>query len=327
MKEQNEHIDIDALIAKELSGEISISEKQQLKSWESENESNAAYSEEMREVWSFVPDEPIWQPNAQETNSAWAKVQKQTQQTPKVIRLPRMLAFAASLALIISLTWWFTKDSSTNPEFLIAQTDEFPETVLLADGSTVKLMPYSKLRYPEIFEGVDRGVSLNGAAEFNVESDKTHPFKIQSGNSVIEVLGTSFYVSQEHDSVFVEVTEGVVELYAKTESNKPEKESVKIHKDESAFNTSIKPVVLKQAQDYHLHDLYFEATPLADVISQLEETYGQSIEVENQELLKCAYSAKLSQVNLYEVLEMLSLIFDVEIIESDNQILITGQGC
>ena len=73
--------------------------------------------------------------------------------------------------------------------------------------------------------------------------------------------------------------------------------------------------------------MYFESTDVSDVIEEIEGLYGVSLEIENPVFLRCKYSAKLSQVNLYEVLEMLSLIFDIEIIQSDKSILISGQGC
>ena len=329
MEEEKGHIDIDSLIAKELSGEISVSEKFALDRWIALSDENKTYVAEMHEVWSFVPNDPIWQPATEDTELAWKKVKAKTKTSkePRIIKLPRMLAFAASFALVISVAWWFSRESTTDINYILAQTEATSETISLADGSVVELMPYSSLSYPEAFEGTIRNVSLEGAAEFIVESDKAHPFIIESGQSVIEVLGTQFFVSQASDSVFVEVTEGIVELYAIEEMDKAKKQSVKIHKNESAFKAKAEPIVVKKALDYHLHDLFFEATAVSEVLTELESLYGVSIEIENEEFLSCTYSAKLSQVNLYDVLEMLSLIFDIEVIQTESQILISGQGC
>ncbi|WP_158563360.1 FecR family protein [Chitinophaga silvatica] len=67
-------------------------------------------------------------------------------------------------------------------------------SVVLSDGTRVTLNAASYLRYPTEFTGTERKVTLIGEAYFEVAEDEKHPFKVVSGNKVVEVLGTEFNV-------------------------------------------------------------------------------------------------------------------------------------
>lgn len=68
-------------------------------------------------------------------------------------------------------------------------------TLLLSDGTRVRLNAESKLIYPEVFVGTQRVVFLEGEAFFDVVSDESHPFIVQTRMGDIEVLGTRFNVN------------------------------------------------------------------------------------------------------------------------------------
>ena len=89
-------------------------------------------------------------------------------------------------------------------------------TVLLPDGSRVKLHPGSRISYPTRFIGDTRQVSLTGEAYFMVAKDATKPFIVKTGNVYTKVLGTEFNVKswEEQGSSSHEITlvEGSVEV-------------------------------------------------------------------------------------------------------------------
>ena len=64
----------------------------------------------------------------------------------------------------------------------------------LSDGTRVWLNAETTLEYPSSFAGGDREVRLAGEAFFEVEHDG-RPFRVLTGDAMIEVLGTSFGVS------------------------------------------------------------------------------------------------------------------------------------
>lgn len=67
-------------------------------------------------------------------------------------------------------------------------------SVVLADGSEVKLNAGSKLTYPVRFTGKRRDVQLEGEACFDVSKQAGRPFIVTTGNVSVKVLGTLFNV-------------------------------------------------------------------------------------------------------------------------------------
>lgn len=66
--------------------------------------------------------------------------------------------------------------------------------VILPDGSKVWLNAASSLRFPTAFTGRERTVMLTGEAYFDIAPNKNMPFKVQTGDTKVEVLGTQFNI-------------------------------------------------------------------------------------------------------------------------------------
>ena len=73
----------------------------------------------------------------------------------------------------------------------------------LSDGTMVWLNSGSKLIYPAAFSEAKREVYLEGEGIFEVTHDSERPFWVVTVDHQIEVLGTSFYVSNYSDEGFV----------------------------------------------------------------------------------------------------------------------------
>jgi ferric-dicitrate binding protein FerR (iron transport regulator) len=87
-------------------------------------------------------------------------------------------------------------------------------SLVLADGTKVWLNSESSLRYPVQFVGNKRKVELTGEAYFEVTHNPDKPFVIESYDTEIKVLGTSFNVSSYDDEEYIATTlvEGSVEV-------------------------------------------------------------------------------------------------------------------
>lgn len=85
---------------------------------------------------------------------------------------------------------------------------------VLADGSKVWLNSASSIQFPVAFVGNERNVEITGEAYFEVAKNKTMPFKVTSGNQVVEVLGTHFNINayQDEPSIKTTLLEGSVRV-------------------------------------------------------------------------------------------------------------------
>ncbi len=101
----------------------------------------------------------------------------------------------------------------------IANTADTMRTLVLADGSQVRLQGHSALAYYEPFYDSSRDISLTGVATFTVEKDTRRPFTVYAEGIATTALGTVFTVNtRETNKVSVLLLEGKVRVRA-TDSN------------------------------------------------------------------------------------------------------------
>lgn len=86
--------------------------------------------------------------------------------------------------------------------------------VKLADGTKVWLNSVSSISFPTAFSGKDRQVKVTGEVYFEVARNKAMPFIVNSGNQLVEVLGTHFNINSYDDEPDVKTTllEGAVKI-------------------------------------------------------------------------------------------------------------------
>jgi len=116
---------------------------------------------------------------------------------------------AASILLISAFFFLFQKS-----DFVTTATGSDPLTLTLPDASEVILYPNSSITYNEdLGKGNSRKIELAGKASFEVVSDKTRPFLVESGFVTTKVLGTVFTVdSYKSKEPSILVTEGTVSV-------------------------------------------------------------------------------------------------------------------
>lgn len=88
--------------------------------------------------------------------------------------------------------------------------------LLLSDGSHITLNSASSLKFPTAFNGESREVILTGEAFFEVAEDASQPFRVKAGETVVEVLGTSFNIMSYTNEPLQSTTlvDGTVKLNA-----------------------------------------------------------------------------------------------------------------
>jgi hypothetical protein len=90
--------------------------------------------------------------------------------------------------------------------------------VILPDGSKVWLNAASSLRFPTAFTGKERLVTLTGEAYFEISPDRNMPFKVQTGDTKVEVLGTRFNIMayENEDRVSTTLLQGAIRVSGQT---------------------------------------------------------------------------------------------------------------
>ena len=165
------------------------------------------------------------------------------------------------------------------------------ESVILPDNSQITLNSGSTITYNRLYSYLDRDVSLQGEAFFEVKKGELS-FVVHTSNASVKVLGTSFNVRSWQDDpqlqTSVTLSEGSLAFYP---SGQPEK-SVTLNPGEtsSIFKESGTPTEpLEVSRDRALawldNHFAFEAMPFVQIIREIERRFDLNIRVQPKDVL------------------------------------------
>ncbi len=184
----------------------------------------------------------------------------------------------------------------------------------LSDGSSVWLNSGSSLKYPDKFCNGKRTVYLKGEAYFEVHSDVTQPFIVQTSTISVKATGTKFCVSAYTNDNLAEVTliHGKV-FVTQTINNMQSKEIAELQPDQHlVLDTLSGKVDIKNEDGYKYiawkdGRLVFRNEPFSQVIKKISQLYKVDIEIQGNELNDYRYRATFEDESLSEILKLLKL--------------------
>lgn len=126
-------------------------------------------------------------------------------------RRPLRTVAAVAAVIGVSLAGWMVFQLRT-PAVIYTTAVGEQRSVVLSDGSLVNLNTRSSVAVR--FDARAREVDLaeGGEALFRVQRDPARPFRVRSGSSVVQAIGTEFTVRNEHGRTAVAVLDGRVSV-------------------------------------------------------------------------------------------------------------------
>lgn len=316
----------DDILINFLLGEVTTEERKQIEKWRTEDIAHQQHFDQFQLIWQTSQNlkfkGEIDAPASLERLKQKVKTQQVAVAEPKVFSFTRSYwaKIAAVILLFISGTWYYTTRFST--EEVQFFTQEMVKADTLSDGSIITLNKNSALQYPRIFQRKQRQVTLKrGEAFFRVTPDKTKPFLIHTGNTVIKVVGTSFNVKNRNGDVEVIVETGIVMVTRKdkTVALRPgEKVTVKQNADE----------LVKVHNPDHLYNYYrskefvADDTPLWRMVEVLNEAYNNHIVIGRKELNNLPLNTTFKNESLEDILKVICGTFKIKIERKHNQVIL-----
>lgn len=319
---------INHLIAKQLTGEITPEEQQILTNWENMDESNKHTITTSMHIWE-KSERNDKEPDVDKAWEAFAAKLNERSAIPlhaKKSNKQLYLRIAASLILVgfigLMAGKWLLNSNNT-----IQTAAGEQKEITLPDGSKVWLNENSSLAYASDFEN-NRDIQLTGEAFFEVKRDEQHPFVITSSRTITKVLGTSFsvidYANGEQAQLIVKT--GKVS-YKSVQSNKElivlAGESAHLENGEPQMDASfqINELAWKDKR------LVFADMTLKEMVPVLEKYFKIRVVIEQESILSCHFTGEFEQPKLDEVLNMLARTLQLEWKKTDNTYSISGRGC
>ena len=338
------------LMAKYLTGNLSSPERTDLLEWAESSQENRQFFDEMVQLWSLSGSYEEEEFEA-DVPAAWSKLDKRIEKgslgsgggmSAKVIPLSRRFGFlriavAILLLVVAGFGWmngWFSGMNAETPQTIAYQTakDENKE-IQLPDGSVIQLNENTLLSYQDPFD--ERIVELEGEAFFDVMHLDGKPFVIISGDTRTKVLGTSFNVRAypEEEQVEVTVETGKVAFGKQLDQELDSENTVLLEAGTSGVFDRNQDLVSKiegqldNANAWRTKLLKFDDVKLEQITRTLERYFDTTIIVNNKDILNCKFTYEDTDPKLKNVLESINFSTGLSYQQTDNGILIEGEGC
>lgn len=264
--------------------------------------------------------------HAIDTDNAWKKLslniktENPEKETQSKASWYKYMAYAATIIMVVGALMVMSIDNQSNSSPIVATHTE--SNHLLDDGSNVTLKSNSALN---LIANSDREYNFAGAAKFVIVHDEHKPFVIHIEEVIIKDLGTVFDVEArpKNDTVFVKVTEGVVQFYTKSD------EGIMLEQGEEGMYIKSKNKFYKRSIDISnpILSVVFHDATLGEVIDHLAYSFRKTILMNNQDIRNCNLTVDFTKAPYVVVKEIIEETLDVSIEESDNTLTFSGEGC
>ena len=324
---------VEYLIAKYFGGIASEDEILMLESWISVSDENLKYFRQVKNIWETSNELPV------STDKALKRVLKKINSGKQRLtywQILQRIAAVLFIPLLISMLWltvgknFNIVPSTVTYNKVVAAFGTF-SLIELPDGSKVWLNSGASLRYPEKFNNDTRTVDLVGEAYFEVHSDKTMPFFVNTPYFTVKATGTKFNVRAEKNFLTPSVTliEGKVAVQ-KPVSGKQDDVIAMLQPGQHMTYDTLNSQVTIQTEDTYKHfawkdgKLVFRNDNISEVARRISLQYNVDIEIKGDEIKKYRYRATFENEPLGELLRLLKISSPIDYSEVKPQALPDG---
>jgi transmembrane sensor len=270
----------------------------------------------------------------------------------KIRLLYRFISLAAAAIIIIAGTLFLFNDYTETSALKADQSAAIVEkaiirsnttskdiSIVLKDGSVVKLKPRSSITYSSFYNTRERNITLiKGEACFKVMKQKNKPFTVNSSDILTTALGTKFTVGKTSlNEIKIKLLEGKVvvrsirkkkQYYVDTYLTPGE--TVIAHLDYGKFNiqnglkkaVAVPKVSAKTKKEYP--DLIFNKELLSNVFNSLEQRYNVDIQYDIDKDSNLSFTGSVkSGESLENIISTICALNDLNHSKENNHIIIS----
>lgn len=330
---------IDSEIVNYLAGECTPSESLRIAALIQSDEAYKHSYNQLKQLWDAPQAIPV--SDTYNTDAAWEQVKTHIQEHSLKLAYQKpvrqllsgtWLKYVSGIAaiLLISFGIYFFNTSGKVHLNTLASGSQIDMPVALSDGSNISLYKSSELKFPDKFGKTSREVYFWGEAFFEIASDPTRPFVIESGDARIKVLGTSFNVKSIPASDITEVVvhTGKVLFYHVDANNTVLNQVVLTKGEKGIYNHKLRTISRLQNNDPNFISwktgvLVFNETSLDKVMETIGKRYDVSFHWSDKQLSNLKLTATFDNESLDAVLEVLTLVHKLKFSNNGKDFLVS----
>ncbi len=354
------NLDIDLLILDYVEGKLTKEQETELSDWVEASEQNTQYFSQ-----SIAYLELTFTGSKSEkynSHKNWGQLASRINKRSQILRISRELAKIAAVFVFAFILGYFYFQFATSREQRMASNDfittEVPygsrSVLTLPDGSRVWINAGSSIKYPVDFDETQRIVQLDGEAYFDVITNKSRPFYVETWGLKLKATGTQFNVRAYNDEEFIEaiLVEGEVAVNRAVRPHKTDlilkpNQKLTVYKDAAStceamtdddakekagemVSTARKVTKVELTSDIRT-DIYTSwkdkewviyKEKFGSLAQKLEKRYDVKINIKDEAVFALAYSGTLKDENLIEVLDVLSITSPIKYVFDDKNVTI-----
>src|SRR5690606_6563015 len=315
----------DILLTKYLLNETNESESASVRSWLAAHPDNERKFVQLRRIWEA--SKAFGSRLEMDEEQAWDRfVQRRNAIEPARTRRlgANWFRYAAAVILLPLVMWgiyglWDAPYGA--PALMVYETDAYPHTDTLTDGSIVTLNSYATLHYAQEKRKQRVATLEEGEVFFNVKQDPARPFVVHSGQVKVTVLGTSFHVRRSGDETEVIVESGQVKVTGP-------KQDLKLSVgDRLLINTATQRMETGKVNDrlyqYYVDNRFvMDNTPLWRIVEVLNQAYRSDIQIANPAIRDLRLTTTFRRGELEDILQVIGETLRIEVQQEGSKFIL-----
>jgi transmembrane sensor len=312
------------VLARYLSGEMSVAEVQAFKDANAISKEELHRIDTMKKQWNAMKG--YAEPKNIDTGKAWEKLHARLGEDKLIPNAdllgkkniaPVYLRIAALIVVLIGISAviYNSLDRKLGAEMVQLNTGHERNTLVktLNDGSIIYLAQNSLFSFPKEFEQKSRNVALKGEAFFDIAPNPSKPFIIETEQAFIEVLGTAFNVKTQASYGFeLCVDRGRVKVTLKSDPTHSQL-VVAGEKVNTYQNNLVKSRnTLNPATAWYRQRMQFKDESLQNVISVLNRNFNTTIMVPEKETSKRKFTVTFTNESAETKIELICAILNLK---------------
>lgn len=254
-----------------------------------------------------------------------------------------LVAASISILFFVGIMTFNSKSTEVKTELTVNKVVRSTEkgqkySIVLSDGTKVRLNSESRLIFPQKFTGDKREVELVGEAFFDVARNEKMPFIVKTNRLNTEVLGTSFNIkAHRNEKTTVSVATGKVKINAIDNgvlANGPKENVYLLPNQQVVYHPSSSylkktNVDLEKFIAWKDDVILFDGISFGDAAKVLEKWYDVKISFDQQSLSNCSLlRSSYKNESLENVLKSLKFIQGIDFqFTNDHEVVIFGDIC